>query len=99
MTANQAAFPIEVMCAALGVSRSGFYAWRARRPSARANADVELADRIKAIHQRSDGTYGAPRIHAELADVGVRLGGSVALAGCRRAGGPRCPGQAATPKT
>jgi putative transposase len=74
MTANQAVHPIEVMCAVLGVSRSGFYAWRTRRPSARARADAELADRIRTVHERSAGTYGAPRIHAELADAGVRVG-------------------------
>ena len=74
MTANQAVFPIEVMCAVLGVSRSGFYAWRVRRPSARAQADAELAERIRCIHTRSAGTYGAPRIHAELAEAGVRVG-------------------------
>ena len=74
MTANQAVHPIEVMCDVLGVSRSGFYAWRTRRPSARSRADAELGDRIKAVHERSSGTYGAPRVHAELADVGVRVG-------------------------
>ena len=74
MTANQAVYPIEVMCTVLGVSRSGFYAWRTRRPSARARTDAELGNRIKAIHERSAGTYGAPRIHAELADAGVRVG-------------------------
>ena len=74
MTANQAVFPIEVMCAVLGVSRSGFYAWRSRRASARAQADAERAERIRCIHTRSAGTYGAPRIHAELAEAGVRVG-------------------------
>ena len=74
MTANQAVFPIEVMCAVLGVSRSGFYAWRSRRPSARAEADRALTERIRRVHRHADGTYGAPRVHAELADVGVRVG-------------------------
>ena len=58
----------------LGVSRSGYYAWRDRSPSARSIADVALADRIKAIHTDSKATYGAPRIHAELIDEGVRVG-------------------------
>ena len=73
MTANQAMFPIHAMCNAFGVSRSGFYAWAGRRPSARANADAELTGRIKAIHRASKETYGAPRIHAELADEGVHV--------------------------
>jgi hypothetical protein len=42
MTANQAMFPIHAMCNAFGVSRSGYYAWVGRRPSARANADVKI---------------------------------------------------------
>lgn len=73
MTANQAMFPIHAMCHAFGVSRSGYYAWAGRRPSARANADAVLAERITAIHKASKETYGAPRIHAELADEGVQI--------------------------
>ena len=45
-----------------------------RPPSARARADVELSARIAAIHHRSRATYGAPRIHAELAEQGIRVG-------------------------
>jgi putative transposase len=57
----------------LGVSRSGYYAWSKRTPSKRAIEDQKLAERIVAIHERSRGTYGVPRIHAELAadEVGV----------------------------
>jgi len=73
MTANQADFPIEVMARVLGVSRSGFYAWISRAPSARARADATLTNRIQAIHKRSRETYGAPRIHAELADEGTSV--------------------------
>lgn len=64
------------MCRLLGVSRSGYYAWR-RRParSSRAQADAVLERRISEIHKRSRGTYGRPRIHAELASQGVRVGG------------------------
>jgi putative transposase len=59
----------------LRVSVSGYHAWRRRPPSRRATRDAELLQRIKAIHEMSDGTYGAPRIRAELADVdGVHLG-------------------------
>ncbi len=74
MTVNQAMFPISAMCKTLGVSRSGFYAWRGRSPSARSIADAALTARVKAIHTASRGTYGAPRIHAELDDEGVQVG-------------------------
>jgi len=74
MTANQAMFPISTMCKTLGVSRSGYYAWRERAPSIRSLADAELTVRIKAIHQASRETYGAPRVHAELADEGIQMG-------------------------
>ena len=56
------------------VSTSGYYAWRKRAPSKRAQEDAKLTKRIREIHQRSKGTYGAPRIHAELEAAGVRVG-------------------------
>jgi putative transposase len=74
MTANQAVYPIETMAKTLGVSRSGFYAWSSRSPSARSLADGDLSGRIKTIHQASRQIYGAPRVHAELADAGVYVG-------------------------
>ena len=74
MTASQAMFSITTMCKTLGVSRSGFYAWRERAASARSKADAALTARIRAIHKASSQTYGAPRIHAELVDDGVRVG-------------------------
>jgi putative transposase len=62
-------------CRVLGVSASGYHAWRKRLPSRRAVEDAELTARIKEIHAMSDGTYGAPRVRAELADVdGRRVG-------------------------
>jgi putative transposase len=57
------------MCRVLNVSTSGYYAWCKRQPSARTQADQKLSQRIHEIHEKSKGTYGAPRIHAELADV------------------------------
>ena len=73
--AEKAQFPVGFMCRRLGVSRSGYYAWRQRRPSARARADAALAATIAEVHAASRGTYGAPRVHAELADEhGVRCG-------------------------
>jgi putative transposase len=63
-----------MMAKVMGVSRSGFYAWVARPPSVRAMADSGLTERIAKIHDASKQTYGAPRIHAELADEGVAVG-------------------------
>lgn len=74
MTANQAMFPLARMCKTFGVSRAGYYAWLKREPSARAHADVALTRRIETIHKASRETYGAPRIHAELVDEGIRVG-------------------------
>ncbi len=62
------------MCRALGVSLGGFYARLRRPPSARAGVDGELSARIAEIHRRSRATYGAPRIHAELKERGIRVG-------------------------
>jgi len=67
-------YPTATMCRALGVSPGGYYA-RLKRPlSARARADGELSARIAEIHRRSRATYGAPRIHAELKEQGLRVG-------------------------
>ena len=74
MTANQAMFPIQTMSKLFGVSRTGYYAWLGREPSARSRADTHLTTRIKAIHKASQETYGAPRIHAELNDEGIQVG-------------------------
>jgi putative transposase len=64
------AFPIRMMCRHLEVSPSGYYDWRARPPSARANANALLTDRIKALHEASDGVLGRRRIHEDLRDEG-----------------------------
>ncbi len=74
MTANRANFAIATQCRVLGVSASGYYAWMLRPPSARRVIDAVLLERIRAIHQKSRGTYGAPRIHAELVDEGWHIG-------------------------
>ena len=66
--------PIATMCRVLGVSPSGYYAWRSRPLSRRARADVKLSAEIQAIHRESRGTYGVPRIHAELAERGIPVG-------------------------
>ncbi len=73
MTAHQGAHRVATVCRVLGVSASGYYAWRHRPRSARAQADQALLEQIRAIHAHSRGTYGAPRIHAELAAQGVHV--------------------------
>ena len=72
--AHQARWPIATQCRVLGVSLSGYYAWRARPPSKRAKVDTQLKAHIKAFHTRSDSTYGAPRIWKDLMDLGIRVG-------------------------
>jgi transposase InsO family protein len=67
--------PVRVACRVLGVSPSGFYEWRNRPPSPRQLADAELVETIRKIHVGSRGTYGSPRVHAELRlGLGIRCG-------------------------
>ena len=97
MSANQALHAVATLCRVLGVSPSGYYACCRRRPSARARADEALTARIRAIHTRSRGTYGAPRVQAELGAEGVHVGRkrvarlmrAAGLAGVSRRQGPR----------
>jgi transposase InsO family protein len=72
--AEKAQFPIAFMCARLGVSKSGFYAWRKRPPSARKLEDARLASEVRAAHAGSKGRYGSPRVHRELVANGRRIG-------------------------
>ena len=74
MKANQAELPVRTLCRVLRVSASGYYEWRDRAPSTRAQANTALMQRIEQVHRASDATYGAPRIHAELAELGVAAG-------------------------
>jgi len=76
MSAHQAMYPIRTMAHVLKVSASGYYAWRSRPASARATADADLTRRIRTIHAGSHGTYGAPRVHAELKADGLSVAGS-----------------------
>jgi putative transposase len=70
----QADHAIATVCRVLGISTSGYYAWQHRTPSARAQRDAELTMKIHTIHLESRGTYGAPRVHADLAAQGIRVG-------------------------
>ena len=74
MSDHQAQYPIATMCRLLGVSSSGYYAWAKRRSSQRSQFDAALIAQIRAVHAASRGTYGAPRIHAELAANGMCAG-------------------------
>jgi len=74
VSAHQAEFPIATMCRVLGLSTSGYYAWRRRSPCRRKREDAILRDRIAHFHAASKGRYGAPKIHADLADEGRRVG-------------------------
>jgi len=69
--ANQADYEITMMCRVLEVSRSGYYGWLKRGPSERELANAALLASIREIHEVSDGTYGAPRMHAELVEQGT----------------------------
>ena len=72
--AERAQHRVSRLCGVLGVTRAGFYAWNGRPPSPRELRDRELMRLIKMIHDGSRGTYGVPRIHAELEDDhGVRI--------------------------
>jgi putative transposase len=97
VTAHQAVHRVTTVCRVLGVSPSGYYAWRNRPLSARARTDVELTAHVDAIHRASRGTYGAPRVHAELAALGIHVGRkrvarlmrALGMCGVSRRKGPR----------
>jgi putative transposase len=71
--ANRALYPIRLLCRAVALSPSGYYAWRRRPPSPRAVANERVLARILAIHRASREAYGAPMIHAELLEEGERI--------------------------
>jgi transposase InsO family protein len=78
---------ISRMCRVLRVSKSGFYGWRDRAPSARAQADALLLEKIVRIYRGdSRGIYGAPRIHFGLRTLGVRCARKRAARLMREAG-------------
>lgn len=107
--AEKANHPVTRLCRLMRVSRAGYYAWRVRPPSARSRADAALSAQIRHVHAESRGTYGTPRIHAELRESGVRCGrkrvarllGLARLRGCHRRKAGRATPQAkeATPAT
>jgi putative transposase len=72
--AEKDAFPVVMICRAVGVSRSGYYAWRSSRPSARERDGERLLTEIRAVHAQHRERYGSPRIHAELSAQGRHVG-------------------------
>jgi putative transposase len=66
-------YAVTTLCRVLDVSSSGYYAWLHRAPSARRQRDLVLGDRIEALHRKSRGNYGRPRLQADLRDEGIRM--------------------------
>jgi len=92
IAAEKANVSVVRLCRVLGVSLSGFYAWRQRQPSRHARIDAVLSERIRDVHTNSHCTYGAPRIHAELRASGTRVGRKRVARLMRVAGlAGRCP--------
>lgn len=71
MATHESEFGVKAMCRVLKVSRSGYYAWRHRPVSSRAQANERLLVRIREEYQLSRKTYGSPRIHAALHKKGI----------------------------
>jgi transposase InsO family protein len=74
VAAKEVAYPVVAMCRLLGVSPSGYYAWKKRPAPERASTDARLAIDIAGAHKRSHGIYGSRRVHRELRTRGVRVG-------------------------
>ena len=72
--AEKAKYPIQVLCDALELSRSGYYAWKTRAPSPRDKSDEKLAVEIAAAHAKSKRRYGSPRVHRALRNKGIHVG-------------------------
>lgn len=72
--AEKASYPIALLCRVLAVARAGYYAWRRRGLSQRAQDDTKLAAELARLYQHSRNTYGAPRLHADLKAAGWRVG-------------------------
>ena len=85
-------YPVSVLCETLGVSLSGYYAWKKRPMSKHQREDNQLAEHIQEVYQYCRKVYGSPRIHAELRDQGImssrkrvaRLMREQGLSACRR---------------
>ena len=74
VAAHRGIWPVDVQCGALGVLRSGFYAWRTRSPSRRTQVDARIVVTIRASFVLSDRTYGVRRMLDEVRDAGHACG-------------------------
>jgi hypothetical protein len=100
---HSSAFGVKRLCAVIGIARSSFYHWLKTTPdrAERAAYEEQLAARIRAAHTDSAGTYGVPRITAELRDAGERVNHkrvarvmrSIGLAGLRLRPAPQDRGR------
>ncbi len=72
--AEKALYPMPILCRVLRVSRSGYYAWRNRKPSARKLEDERLRPKVVAAFETGRGTYGSPRVRDELVDQSFEIG-------------------------
>lgn len=86
MKAHEHLYPISRMCKVLRVGRSGYYAWRKRKPSAREKANQALTEEIRRMYLKSRCTYGSPRVHAALVREGIGCGRNRVARLMRRAG-------------
>jgi transposase InsO family protein len=71
---EKALYPLRILCRVLRVSRSGYYAWRDRKPSVRALDDERLRPKVVEAFKVGRGTYGSPRVLDELIDQGFEIG-------------------------
>jgi len=67
-------YPTRDLCSGVGIARSTFYAWRKRPPSHRATLDAVLLKEIERLYQEAGATYGSPRLHDDLTELGFRIG-------------------------
>ena len=92
IAAEKAQYPVALLCRCLRVSRSGFYAWASRGPSARVQHDARLIAQLRLVHADSRHTYGRPRLCRALRARGIRVGGN-RVARLMRAAGLRARGR------
>jgi putative transposase len=86
---DQYGIPHVVSCRALGVSPAWFYKWRRGDVSVRRARREALATLIVTLFRKHRGTYGSPRIHADLVELGWRVSKNTVAGGCRRTPWPR----------
>lgn len=98
--AEAAQFPVSLLCRVVGVTRQGFSAWKRREPSRRELVDRELCERIRQVHEETEGIYGSPRIYAELRfEHGILVGRKRVARLMRRLGLRGADGKQGGPRT